>query len=120
MIKIVGTLVIFGGLVFLGLGAIFIIAGGSDNMLVGAVLICIGALLFGLVYLMVRAEAGRPTNVTQNIQLGGSGEFREKAVHCPGCGGTVGEKDIKLKDGGLIITCPYCGKVSVLEEEPKW
>jgi DNA-directed RNA polymerase subunit RPC12/RpoP len=120
MLKIVGTLAIFGGLAFSGLGAIFIIAGGSDNLLVGGILVGIGLLLFLAVYMMVRAEARRPTHVTQNIQMSGAGEFREKAIQCPGCGGNVADKDIKLIDGGLMLSCPYCGKVSALEEQPKW
>ena len=118
--KLVGTLTIFGGLVFLGLGFIFIVAGGSENIAIGAMCVGLGLILFLITYLIARAEAKRPTQVTQNIQLGGSGAFQEKSVHCPGCGGNVAEKDIKLKDGGLIITCQFCGKVSVLEEEPKW
>ena len=120
MLKIVGTLTIFGGLAFLGLGAIFIIAGGSDNFIVGTVLMGIGFLLFLVTYIMVRAEAKRPTLVTQNIQMAGSGEFRERAIQCPACGGSVADKDIKLIDGGLMLNCPFCGKVSALEEQPKW
>jgi len=120
MLRVAGTLALFGGLFFLGLGAIFVIAGGSDNLMVGGILIGIGMLLFIAVYMMVRTEARRPTQVIQNIRLGGSGAFQEKSVHCPGCGGNMEEKDIRLKDGGLLITCPFCGKVSLLEEEPKW
>ena len=120
MLKIIGALAIFGGLAFSGLGAIFIIAGGSDNMLVGGVLVCIGLLMFLAAYMMVRAEARRPMNVTHNVQMSGSGEFRERAIQCPGCGGNVADKDVKLIDGGLMISCPFCGKVSALEEQPKW
>jgi len=120
MIKIVGAMSVFGGLVFLGLGFIFIVAGGTDNMLIGAVCAGLGLLLFLVVFLMVRAEAKRPTLVTQNIQMSGSGEFREKAIQCPACGGSVADRDIKLIDGGLMLNCPFCGKVSALEEQPKW
>jgi hypothetical protein len=120
MIRAIGTLALFGALAFLGLGAIFLIAGGSGNLFVGGILICFGIALLAITCRMVRAEAERPIQVNQNVQIGGSGTFVEKSVHCPGCGGNMAEKDIKLKDGGLIITCPFCGKVSVLEEEPKW
>lgn len=120
MIKIIGTLAIFGGLGFSGLGAIFVIAGGSDNLLVGGILIGIGLLLFLITYMMASAESKRPTHVTQNVQMSGSGEFRERAIQCPGCGGNVADKDVKLIDGGLMISCPFCGKVSALEEQPKW
>ncbi|MBA3045150.1 MAG: hypothetical protein KKH41_00765 [Candidatus Thermoplasmatota archaeon] len=120
MNKIIGILALFGGLGFSGLGGIFIIAGGSDNLTVGAVLVGIGLLLFLVTYLMVRTEASKPTLVSQNIQMSGSGEFREKAVRCPGCGGNVKNSDLKLIDGGIMLTCPFCGKVSALEEEPKW
>lgn len=120
MIKVIGTLTIFGGLVFLGLGFIFIVAGGSENMAIGGMCVGLGLFMFLLTYLIVRVEAKRPLKQDITIQMGGSGTFLEKSVHCPGCGGNMAEKDIRLKDGGLMITCPFCGKVSVLEEEPKW
>lgn len=120
MMKVIGPFTLFGALAFLGLGAIFLIAGGSENIMVGAALVGIGLLLALAVYMMIRAEARRPTQVSQTVQLGGSGEFRERQVSCPGCGGVLAEKDLRLKDGGFVATCPYCGKVSMLEEEPKW
>jgi energy-converting hydrogenase Eha subunit C len=120
MLKIVGTMTIFGGLAFLGLGFIFIVAGGSDNALIGALCIGLGMIMFLLTYLIVRAEAKRPVKQDINIQMGGSGKFLEKSIHCPGCGGSMKEENIKLIEGGLMITCPFCGKLSALEEEPKW
>ena len=122
MIKVIGTLSIFGGLVFLGLGFIFIVAGGADNMLVGGVCLLLGVLLFIITYLLVRAEAKRPQTVNQNINvtMSGSGEFKEKSIQCPACGAPVKDEDIKLIEGGLMVSCPFCEKVSALEEEPKW
>jgi len=122
MIKIIGTLTIFGGLAFLGLGFIFLVAGGTDNVWVGSICVMLGLVLFLVTYGLMRLESKRPTVVNQefNVQMSGSGEFQEREMQCPACGAPVEGKDIKLIEGGLMISCPFCQKVTTLEEAPKW
>ncbi|MCK5038620.1 MAG: hypothetical protein KAS16_05925 [Thermoplasmata archaeon] len=122
MIKIIGIMSIFGGLGFLGLGFIFIVAGGSSNLRVGGACIGLGLVLLLLTYFLVKMESKRPTLVHQdiNVQMSGSGEFKKRDIACPSCGAPVKDENIKLIDGGLMINCPFCEKVSALEEEPKW
>ena len=122
MIKVIGTLSIFGGLVFLGLGFIFIVAGGADNILIGGVCLLLGVLLILITYILARAETKRPHTVNQsiNVTMSGSGEFREREIQCPACGAPVKDDNIKLIEGGFMVSCPFCEKVSALEEEPKW
>ena len=40
--------------------------------------------------------------------------------NCRQCGAPVEQKDIKVVQGGLMVTCPYCSAVYALEEAPKW
>ena len=67
-------------------------------------------------------EAKRPSVVNQNInvQMSGSGEFAAREVQCPACGAPVKEENLKLIDGGMMISCPFCEKVTTMEEAPKW
>ncbi|MDO9537029.1 MAG: hypothetical protein Q7J68_01775 [Thermoplasmata archaeon] len=120
MIKAIAFLAIFGSLVFLGTGGIFIIAGGSDNVLIGGASIGIGLLLLLITYFLVREEAKRPIKQNINVTLSGSGEFRQRVIQCPKCGAPVKDENVKMIDGGLLITCPFCENVWTLEEEPKW
>lgn len=114
---------IFFGIILLLLGVIWLIgaASGADYA-VGGVMIVLALVLFGLVYLFSRLKAKQPTVVQQtvNVQMGGSGEFKQKEMKCKSCGGDIGSKDTKVISGGLQVTCPYCGSTYNLEEQPKW
>jgi len=104
------------------LGGIFIIAGGTDNLVVGAVLIGIAAALFFLAYRIGKMEAAKPKliNQTFNVQMGGSGKLEQKQLRCRSCGAPLEDKDIQVVQGGVIVKCPYCGSIYALEEAPKW
>jgi hypothetical protein len=120
--KVAVGLLVIGGLFLLMLGAIFMIAGAMDTIIMGVVMAVIGFALFGIAYMIIRKEAQTPTIVQQsvNVTMGGSGEFRESKLACKSCGAALDEKSIKLISGGLSAVCPYCGQTSVFEEEPKW
>lgn len=108
------------GLIFLGM--IFLIAGGTDNVIVGAVMVIAGFGLFGFLYYDSKIVASQPKVIHQqfDVTMGGSGEFQERKLNCPSCGAPVGEKDVTLMSGGLVLKCPYCKTTSALEEGPKW
>lgn len=118
----VKVLVAFFALCLIFLGFIFLIAGGAENVVIGAVMVVAGFGLFGFLYYDSRIEASRPKVIHQDIDvtMEGSGEFQEKRLNCPSCGAPVEEKDVGLMSGGLVIKCPYCKTVSAMEEQPKW
>lgn len=120
MNKVISLLTIFGGLFFLGTGFIFIIAGGSENVMIGLASTGIGLFMVFVSYLLVKAEASKPRLVHQDIHMSGSGEMRTRDIQCPACGAGVAEENIKLIEGGLMVKCPYCEKVTTIEEAPKW
>ena len=114
---------LFFGIMLLLLGILWLWqAWNAKDYLVAAVMIIIALGLFGMVYLISRLKAKQPTVVQQtvNVQLGGSGEFKQKEMKCRSCGGDIGSKDTKVISGGLQVTCPYCGTTYNLEEQPKW
>ena len=108
------------GLIFMG--TIFIIAWGIENIAAGGVMLFIALAIILFIYRDSRLEAAKPTLVSQtfNVQMGGSGELREKEMKCKSCGASIGKKDVTVIEGGLSIKCPYCGSTYALEEEPKW
>jgi len=122
MNKIVQGLLVFVAVVLLLLGAIFLIAGGLDNMVVGAVLVLIAFVIFLLVYRTEKIEAAKPQLISQtfNVKVDGSGEFNAKEMKCKSCGAPITDKDLKVIQGGIMATCPYCGAVFAMEEAPKW
>lgn len=122
MNKIAYALVLALAIFLILLGGIFIIAGGTDNLLVGAVFIVIAALLFFLAYRSDKMEASKPKliNQTFNVQMSGSGQLEQKQLKCRSCGAPLEDKDLKVVQGGVVVKCPYCGSVYALEEAPKW
>lgn len=122
MNKLVGAFVTFAGICLVILGAIFIIAWSVENAAAGAMMVLIGAGLMYYVYRVEKIEAAKPKLVSQtfNVQMSGSGTMAQKDMLCRSCGAPITEKDVKVVQGGLMATCPYCGVVFALQEAPKW
>jgi hypothetical protein len=122
MNKIAMGLVLLLAVVMIVFGSIFVIAGGTENIVTGLILIVIALVLVYYVYRADKVKASQPQVVQQtvNVQMGGSGQLNQKAMTCKNCGGPLSDKDLKLVEGAVMVTCPYCGTVSSFEEAPKW
>ncbi len=103
------------------LGVLFIMATFSSTgqlgwLIVGIILILIG---FGLIWFASRKpKAEVPDNVTYKVDL--SGDVNLDTMKCKSCGGALSSENIKMVAGAPVVTCPYCGTVYQLTEEPKW
>ena len=110
-----GVLVLFGVLFIL---AAFGEAFNPGWFITGLVIVGIG---FGLIWLASRGktaaqQAGQ--NVTLKIDL--PGDVNLESMKCKTCGGTLTSENIQMVNGAPVVTCPYCGSVYQLTEEPKW
>lgn len=122
MNKIVETVVVFFAICLALLGAIFLIAGGTEDMLIGAVLLVIALLGFYFVYRTEKIEATKPTLVSQtfNVKMEGSGQMATKEMKCRSCGAPIADKDLTVIQGGIMAKCSFCGAVFAMEDAPKW
>jgi DNA-directed RNA polymerase subunit RPC12/RpoP len=122
MNKILQGLVVFVGVVILFLGLIFIVASGTENVITGAVMVLVAVGIFVFVYYAEKIQASKPTLVSQtfNVKMEGSGRLDEKEMKCRTCGAPITQKDLKIVQGGVMVTCSYCGSAYSLQEEPKW
>ena len=104
------------------LGVLFLIAAGTENLIIGGVMVLIAIMLFFFVYRSQKIEAAKPTLVTQNfnVKMEGSGAMEQKELKCRTCGAPLSEKNLKVVQGGVVMVCPYCNTVTSLEESPKW
>ncbi|MGD0056977.1 MAG: hypothetical protein ABSB83_03870 [Methanomassiliicoccales archaeon] len=114
--------VVFAAILLLLLGALFIIASGLENSAIGAVLVLVAIGLFYFAYKSEKIEATKPTVVSQtfNVKMEGSGSLMAKELKCKSCGATLTDKDLKVVQGAVMASCPYCGTVQAYEEAPKW
>ncbi len=122
MNKLIEALLVFVAIVVLILGAIFIMAGDSADVLTGAVLLVIAVVMFAFIYRVEKVAATKPTVVNQtfNVKMDGSGKFEDKEMKCRSCGAPLVDKDLKVIQGGIMVTCSYCGATYAMEEAPKW
>jgi DNA-directed RNA polymerase subunit RPC12/RpoP len=122
MNKLLSGLMTFLAILLILLGGIFIIAGGLENVAIGAAMVLVAVGLFFYLYRMERIEAAKPKliNQTFNVEMGGSGKLEQKQLTCRQCGAPLEDKDLRVVQGGVMVKCPYCGTVYALEEAPKW
>ena len=122
MNKIVEGVLVLVAVGMILLGMIFVIASGIENLATGLVMILVAALILYYIYRSTKIEAAKPTLVSQtfNVKMDGSGKFNEKGMTCRSCGAPITDKSIKVVEGGLMVTCPYCNAVYAFEEQPKW
>lgn len=103
---------------FLGLvGLTFVIASSQGNtvirIVIGAVLIA-AAIFIGV---LVRAKAPE-RQIVQKIDL--TGDITPEQLKCNACGAPLSKESITLKEGAIVVSCPFCGTSYQLEEAPKW
>jgi predicted RNA-binding Zn-ribbon protein involved in translation (DUF1610 family) len=120
MHKALKIALIFVSICLLLLGAVFLIAGGTENYVAGGAMMLVAFGLLLLLYFSSRREARRPIHQEFHVTMGGAGELKEKEMSCRSCGGPIGDQDLTVVKGGIVVKCPYCGKTYALEEEPKW
>ncbi|MFN3741971.1 MAG: hypothetical protein ACK4VW_04800 [Anaerolineales bacterium] len=88
----------------------------------GGTLACSGSLAFLIALLVlvfaIRRQQQEKAEVTYKVEL--PGEVEAQLLRCRACGGALTANDVKMVNGAPMVTCPYCGTVYQLSEEPKW
>jgi predicted RNA-binding Zn-ribbon protein involved in translation (DUF1610 family) len=122
MNKIVEGFLVFVAVILILLGIIFLIAGALDTISMGGIMIIIATVILVVVYRIEKMEAAKPTLISQtfNVKMEGSGKFSEKEMKCRSCGAPLTDKELKIVQGGVMVTCPYCGATYAMQEAPKW
>jgi hypothetical protein len=120
MLKIFGYVV--GGFLVLS-GALFIIGSGDPARGGGFAWIIIGIVLTGIGIVLLWFASRKPKvpldqNVTYKVDL--SGDVKLETMKCKSCGGTLTPENVKMVAGAPVVTCPFCGTIYQITEEPKW
>ena len=120
MVKIAGN--VGGGLLIL-IGALFLIGAGNPERGGGFGWIVIGVILVGIGIVLIWFATRRPktdpnANVTYKVDH--SGDVNLETMKCKSCGGTLTAENVKMVTGAPMVTCPFCGSIYQLTEEPKW
>lgn len=100
-------------IVLLFFGIIFALASIYEptRLIVAALLFVVA---FGIAYYLTR----KPKTIVQKLEV--SGNMKAVALKCPNCAASVEANSIKIIAGVPYATCPYCGHMFEVSEEPKW
>ena len=96
---------------------------GALNAATGA-LTCVegtrknSSLFVALIKFREPGPAQPPREIVQKIDL--SGDIELETLKCEKCGGELTKESITVKEGAILIACPYCGSAYQMVEEPKW
>ena len=107
-----------GGFILLGAsgGAQGVSGIGSTGVVIGLLALVGGIVMVVLAARKTKQETAQ--NVTLKLDL--PGQTKIDAMKCKSCGGILTADNIKLVNGAPVVTCPFCGTVYQLTEEPKW
>lgn len=89
----------------------------GGRLLVGGVLVVVG---LGVI-VAIRLREPKPEQqvvIRQEIDIGG--DIEVEALKCQSCGAQLDKSAISLKEGAVMVTCPYCSATYQIVEEPKW
>lgn len=120
--KIIGY--IFAGIAIL-FGVLFLVAAfdgrpvsqAVSNFIVAAVLVGIGVVIIIAIKLR-EPKPDQKIEITQKIDV--SGDIELEKLKCRNCGADLDQESIKLAEGAIVVSCPYCGTTYQMTEEPKW
>lgn len=112
--RIAAAVLIFFGVLFIW-GA-FSEQGTPGWIIIGVIGLTAG---LGLIWLTrPREDVSGTVEVVQKIEL--SGDVDLDNFQCRNCGGAITADNVEMVAGAPVLTCPYCGSVYQLTEEPKW
>ena len=89
----------------------------GGRLLVGGLLVLIG---LGII-VAIRLREPKPeqkVTIRQEIDIGGDVDM--ETLKCRNCGAQLDKSAISVKEGAVIVSCPYCGTTYQIVEEPKW
>jgi hypothetical protein len=112
---IAGILIFFGVLFIWGA---FSPQGEPGWIIVGIISAAIGLGIIAFVKFREPKPARPPQEIVQKIDL--SGDIELEKLKCQNCGAELDQDSIKVKEGAIFVSCPYCGTAYQMVEEPKW
>jgi len=113
---VIAAILIFFGVLFIW-GA-FSPQGEPGWIIVGIISAAIGLGIIAFVKFREPKPAQPPQEIIQKIDL--SGEVELEKLKCQNCGAELDQDSIKVKEGAIFVSCPYCGTAYQMVEEPKW
>lgn len=89
----------------------------AGRLVVGGLLVLIG---IGLIVAIRLREPKPEQQITIRQEIDLSGDVQMEELSCRNCGAKLDSKAVKVVEGAVMVSCPYCGAAYQIVEEPKW
>jgi hypothetical protein len=127
------------GLIFLcvggllgGFGALYVLASHAEDavnpgarLTTGIAMIVVGLLIWSaaavgafLAWRRMQPKPEQKVTIRQEVEL--TGDVDLTSLTCEKCNATLDKDAITVKEGAILVSCPYCGATYQMVEEPKW
>ncbi|MBN1661095.1 MAG: hypothetical protein JXA93_22060 [Anaerolineae bacterium] len=87
------------------------------RLVVGGLLVLLG---LGLIFAVRLREPKPEQQITIRQEVDLSGDIEMEELQCRKCGAQLDSKALKVVEGAVMVSCPYCGAAYQIVEEPKW
>ena len=127
------------GLVFLcvggllgAFGVLYLLAAHSadaadpgSRLVIGIGMLVLGLLIWSaaavgafLAWRRMQPKRAQQVTVRQEVEL--TGDIDLASLKCDKCAATLDKDAVTVKEGAVLVSCPYCGAAYQVVEEPKW
>jgi hypothetical protein len=67
-----------------------------------------------------RMQPKRAQQVTVHHEVDLTGDIDLASLKCDKCAAALDKDAVTVKEGAVLVSCPYCGAAYQVVEEPKW
>jgi predicted RNA-binding Zn-ribbon protein involved in translation (DUF1610 family) len=89
----------------------------AGRLVVGGLLVLLG---LGIIFAVRLREPKPEQQITIRQEVNLSGDIEMEELQCRNCGAHLDSKALKVVEGAVMVSCPYCGAAYQIVEEPKW
>jgi len=91
---------------------------GTGLLVAGLVVWSVAAVVAFLAWRRMQPKPEQKVTIRQEVEL--TGDIDLASLKCDKCNATLDKNAVTVKEGAVFISCPYCGAMYQVVEEPKW
>jgi hypothetical protein len=113
-------------------GALYILAAHSEDavnpgarLTTGVAMLVLGLVIWSgaavgafLAWRRMQPKRAQQVTIHQEVEL--TGDIDLASLSCEKCAATLDKSAITVREGAILVSCPYCGAAYQMVEEPKW
>jgi hypothetical protein len=113
-------------------GALYILAAHAEDAVnpgarlsTGIAMVVVGLIIWSgaavgafLTWRRMQPKAAQKVTIQQEVEL--TGDVDLASLKCENCAASLDKDAITVREGAILVSCPYCGAAYQMVEEPKW